>query len=99
MQHYANRQRLLGREGYRGTADDCALQVERSQLLPDEFVNRRFGPIFTRKQFIGTRHRIQAVDQRSEEHTSELQSLMRLSYAVFCLKKKRKTPTTRHFTP
>src|SRR3546814_7348723 len=29
---------------------------------------------------------------RSEEHTSELQSLMRLSYAVFCLKKKRKTP-------
>src|SRR3546814_7664837 len=27
------------------------------------------------------------VDQRSEEHTSELQSLMRISYAVFCLKK------------
>src|SRR3546814_7417203 len=36
----------------------------------------------------------QAVDQqqrRSEEHTSELQSLMRISYAVFCLKKKKKT--------
>src|SRR3546814_3072314 len=30
---------------------------------------------------------------RSEEHTSELQSLMRISYAVFCLKKKRKTNT------
>src|SRR3546814_6326386 len=29
---------------------------------------------------------------RSEEHTSELQSLMRISYAVFCLKKKHKTP-------
>src|SRR3546814_10313467 len=29
-------------------------------------------------------------DQRSEEHTSELQSLMRISYAVFCLKKKKK---------
>src|SRR3546814_2528467 len=29
-----------------------------------------------------------ALDQRSEEHTSELQSLMRISYAVFCLKKK-----------
>src|SRR3546814_9516319 len=28
---------------------------------------------------------------RSEEHTSELQSLMRISYAVFCLKKKKKT--------
>src|SRR3546814_5394492 len=33
--------------------------------------------------------------QRSEEHTSELQSLMRISYAVFCLKKtKNKTSTT-----
>src|SRR3546814_6174781 len=30
---------------------------------------------------------------RSEEHPSELQSLMRISYAVFCLKKKRKTHT------
>src|SRR3546814_2062783 len=32
-----------------------------------------------------------AVELRSEEHTSELQSLMRISYAVFCLKKKKKT--------
>src|SRR3546814_9417885 len=31
---------------------------------------------------------------RSEEHTSELQSLMRISYAVFCLKKKNNTTTT-----
>src|SRR3546814_8431476 len=31
---------------------------------------------------------------RSEEHTSELQSLMRISYAVFCLKKKNTTHTT-----
>src|SRR3546814_3330580 len=31
---------------------------------------------------------------RSEEHTSELQSLMRISYAVFCLKKKTTTATT-----
>src|SRR3546814_10768302 len=30
------------------------------------------------------------IDERSEEHTSELQSLMRISYAVFCLKKKNK---------
>src|SRR3546814_9059139 len=32
-----------------------------------------------------------AAKNRSEEHTSELQSLMRISYAVFCLKKKNKT--------
>src|SRR3546814_2436957 len=31
-----------------------------------------------------------AANRRSEEHTSELQSLMRISYAVFCLKKKKK---------
>src|SRR3546814_4982052 len=31
---------------------------------------------------------------RSEEHTSELQSLMRISYAVFCLKKKKKPTNT-----
>src|SRR3546814_8158136 len=40
-------------------------------------------------------------EQRSEEHTSELQSLMRISYAVFCLKKKKhnKTITTLTITP
>src|SRR3546814_6806590 len=35
---------------------------------------------------------------RSEEHTSELQSLMRISYAVFCLKKKKKQQSSRPFT-
>src|SRR3546814_3718059 len=35
-------------------------------------------------------------ENRSEEHTSELQSLMRISYAVFCLKKKNKT--NKHIT-
>src|SRR3546814_4435358 len=34
------------------------------------------------------------IDGRSEEHTSELQSLMRISYAVFCLKKKKIKNTT-----
>src|SRR3546814_9625572 len=38
----------------------------------------------------GTRYtaRVRHWDERSEEHTSELQSLMRISYALFCLKKK-----------
>src|SRR3546814_1501580 len=36
------------------------------------------------------------VDSRSEEHTSELQSLMRISYAVFCLKKKNTNHTLEH---
>src|SRR3546814_6112200 len=37
-----------------------------------------------------------SVEIRSEEHTSELQSLMRISYAVFCLKKKKKTTKPAH---
>src|SRR3546814_3423964 len=37
-----------------------------------------------------TPSRCDAPTKRSEEHTSELQSLMRISYAVFCLKKKKK---------
>src|SRR3546814_3663140 len=40
--------------------------------------------------------RVRGVEQRSEEHTSELQSLMRISYAVFCLKKKKNITTTPH---
>src|SRR3546814_5778852 len=36
------------------------------------------------------RGRAGSTDRRSEEHTSELQSLMRISYAVFCLKKRTK---------
>src|SRR3546814_7275348 len=43
-------------------------------VYPSEFIGRPYG---------GTS------GQRSEEHTSELQSLMRISYAVFCLKKKK----------
>src|SRR3546814_2889195 len=40
-----------------------------------------------RDHVLGARHRGEG---RSEEHTSELQSLMRISYAVFCLKKKKR---------
>src|SRR3546814_3959568 len=38
------------------------------------------------------------LDLRSEEHTSELQSLMRISYAVFCLKKKKKNKTRQKYS-
>src|SRR3546814_2611019 len=44
---------------------------------------------------------VKGIFHRSEEHTSELQSLMRISYAVFCLKKKNKTSLkiyTLHFS-
>src|SRR3546814_6573640 len=53
--------------------------------------------VFARLKFESGAHRVQRVPvtegsgriHRSEEHTSELQSLMRISYAVFCLKQKK----------
>src|SRR3546814_8497322 len=42
---------------------------------------------------------ISSASARSEEHTSELQSLMRISYAVFCLKQKTNQSTTLHMLP
>src|SRR3546814_8922697 len=50
-----------------------------------------FNPANHRR--ISLSSRMRASDQRSEEHTSELQSLMRISYAVFCLKKKKTNKT------
>src|SRR3546814_1789654 len=56
-------------------------------------------PMFGKRNGGGTANTsIAACDQydRSEEHTSELQSLMRISYAVFCLKKKKNKHYNRH---
>src|SRR3546814_3290837 len=55
--------------------------------MPKALSTRRTSPLMP-----GCRHQGRAC--RSEEHTSELQSLMRNSYAVFCLKKKQNTNTT-----
>src|SRR3546814_8880232 len=51
----------------------------------DELLDQLVGEILD-----GAIDQLRAVIDRSEEHTSELQSLMRISYAVFCLKKKTK---------
>src|SRR3546814_1617203 len=69
---------------------DCILRrLEAERLgIKDDLL-----PIFSRYNMIGfntygEQYRFLHLSQRSEEHTSELQSLMRISYAVFCLKKK-----------
>src|SRR3546814_8223725 len=73
---------------------------------------REHGPVVERQLPDGDAHRRGAEDRRrddsrprsparrprSEEHTSELQSLMRISYAVFCLKKKKPTQITDQMT-
>src|SRR3546814_3923408 len=49
-----------------------------------------YGPARVTQLDAGRGHEEIPLTERSEEHTSELQSLMRISYAVFCLKKKNK---------
>src|SRR3546814_5230207 len=65
------------------------LARRRSALNRDDFLRDHFGACSRRvpraKSAIGIRS---GGSKRSEEHTSELQSLMRISYAVFCLNKK-----------
>src|SRR3546814_7476381 len=58
--------------------------AERSSAAPDIPANGETVEGYEASSWYGM------VTQRSEEHTSELQSLIRISYAVFCLKKKNK---------
>src|SRR3546814_1970915 len=64
---------------------------EAMAILSDKWIRdaaRTQGMI---EPFVEAQRRDGCISYRSEEHTSELQSLMRISYAVFCLKKKTKT--------
>src|SRR3546814_3831874 len=70
---------------------DKAGKVERGIMLIDQ---GDIGIVIANLERRGCEHHVRLLDQgfdaaRSEEHTSELQSLMRISYAVFCLKKKK----------
>src|SRR3546814_4876079 len=51
-----------------------------------------------RTMYEATARKTSNANSRSEEHTSELQSLMRISYAVFCLKKKQKHTKNTQYT-
>src|SRR3546814_10714999 len=62
----------------------------------DGWVSMELSPLIAddTEASVAAAKRIHAQGQRSEEHTSELQSLMRISYAVFCLKKKKQMTTS-----
>src|SRR3546814_6146659 len=85
---------------YEKFADEIAELIRSGVLAPGEKVpsvrhaSRTYGvspsTVFQAYYLLEDRGLIQA-RARSEEHTSELQSLMRISYAVFCLKKKKIT--------
>src|SRR3546814_9682445 len=74
-----------------GRLDGDCHQLSRPR---DQAANSRGGRRSLRNRRRGSSRRHEEArdgERRSEEHTSELQSLMRISYAVFCLKKKNKT--------
>src|SRR3546814_6790136 len=80
---------LAGFAGFQGSEDSLRRQIA-SAL---DFVVQ-IGRLSNGKRRILSITEVTGMgDGRSEEHTSELQSLMRISYAVFCLKKKNKTNT------
>src|SRR3546814_8704541 len=63
-----------------------------SSIVPSVVSDYRGGGC-TREALLLSTRSDHSLSERSEEHTSELQSLMRISYAVFCLKKKKHTNT------
>src|SRR3546814_10590156 len=79
-----------GEEIGRGTVPAAASEHKRAVRLPRDPRDRVLVA------HVGHDRIAVAVEARSEEHTSELQSLMRISYAVFCLTKKTRTKTTPH---
>src|SRR3546814_3818360 len=66
------------------------------ETMTRDQIHREIGEL-VHEQLSNRKHALNSSERRqlrSEEHTSELQSLMRISYAVFCLKKKRHTTNT-----
>src|SRR3546814_2803869 len=82
------------RRGFRAFASDMGLLS--SAMLPHGVNFWTPGMVSTSLDHAMWFHGDIRVDDRSEEHTSELQSLMRISYAVFCLKKKTNTQHARN---
>src|SRR3546814_10175645 len=66
-------------------------QVAMSARIFGQAVDDQIGPMAQRMQPARAEEGVVDGDGRSEEHTSELQSLMRTSYAVFCLQNKNAT--------
>src|SRR3546814_4379043 len=70
-----------------------SLRGERG-AIPASEATRAGGSVYSTTSYMSASASGTTSTARSEEHTSELQSLMRISYAVFCLKKKTKKQLT-----
>src|SRR3546814_1395295 len=82
---------LFRSEGHRRRLREGILKRQRAGggQLGDETVRERLDDLTVIIVIVRSRPGRGRAGLRSEEHTSELQSLMRISYAVFCLKKKK----------
>src|SRR3546814_10843104 len=76
---------------WRPAADAAMAGIASGDFRVDDLISHRF-PFTEAKEAFDLLH------DRSEEHTSELQSLMRSSYAVFCLQKKKERHNTKQHT-
>src|SRR3546814_2011405 len=83
---------IIAAEQLQMIEDALAIVRRELLLLARDDVPILLRPVDHRAEFgVIVRHLVHGgLSLRSEEHTSELQSLMRISYAVFCLKKKKK---------
>src|SRR3546814_1986261 len=77
-----------GRSDFAGPEDDPLARLGETPSLRDHLAAQLAVEIVDPIDRMIGHHLIDSLDERSEEHPSELQSLMRISYAVFCLKKK-----------
>src|SRR3546814_1114041 len=82
----------VGRDECRPGRDDSRQRVG-GPAAADRHRRRLVAAVVGQHRIEHRRLAVVVLRVRSEEHTSELQSLMRISYAVFCLKKKKQTNT------
>src|SRR3546814_5647211 len=81
--------RLVGRTEERKMSNISPIHMDLQSLLTSADDAGRVPMCFLNRHVVEVMRSNLQAQTRSEEHTSELQSLMRISYAVFCLKKKK----------
>src|SRR3546814_7606916 len=86
---YRSADRTLGGDFIIGAILDISISGRRIRRLDRNEMHQSRGGVLSEHRTLWTTQDLNALD-RSEEHTAELKSLMRISYAVFCLKNRKK---------
>src|SRR3546814_5760541 len=86
--HRTRKRQVLARNAFLGAGGKRLDRLGRGNQ-PVAGIGQQKTPV-ARLEQLDLQRILKRIDPRSEEHTPELQSLMRISYAVFCLKKKKR---------